>query len=492
MSIYQSKPFWVFGIFIGIAFSTLMIIRLDLFTSLFPPSEVMKLPSVFEVAERDTWMNIIQNNNKIGYSHKEFYRDNDRYVLIETIHMRINTMGMVQDINMETKGRLYSDFTLSELDFKVSSGLFSFNVTAVMSEKGLNVKTGSAGNVNTFFIKLKKKPYLTAGIVYAVRATGLKPGDRFSFNIFDPATMGEEPVAVSIIGKEDFMNMGKNRKTTKVLILFKGAKQYAWIDENGEVIKEKGFLGINLERTTRKNALSDISLKASQDMAQVVSIKSNQKIDQKEQLKKLKIKISEIDFNQLMIDGGRQELKEDVLTVNRESLEGLSPGFKRKDLKTLVKVFLYPGVFIQSDHQEIKKRVKKIVDVENDTPLIRARKLVDWVFKNIKKQPVLSVPDALSTLENRVGDCNEHAVLLAALARAANIPARVETGVVYLNGRFYYHAWNLLYLGRWITADAVFNQLPADVTHIRFSSGARKQLDLMGVIGRVKLEVMSP
>jgi transglutaminase-like putative cysteine protease len=82
-------------------------------------------------------------------------------------------------------------------------------------------------------------------------------------------------------------------------------------------------------------------------------------------------------------------------------------------------------------------------------------------------------------------------VLLAALARAAGVPARVEAGVVYLRGRFYYHAWNLLYVGRWVTADATFGQLPADVTHLRFVTGsAQQQLDLLGVMGNLTIEVV--
>ena len=97
----------------------------------------------------------------------------------------------------------------------------------------------------------------------------------------------------------------------------------------------------------------------------------------------------------------------------------------------------------------------------------------------------------MSTLTHRVGDCNEHAVLLAALARAAGIPAKIEAGLVYLNGRFYYHAWNLLYLGKWITADSLFNQIPADVTHIRLTSGAPdQQFDIINVIGRIKLRII--
>jgi len=82
-------------------------------------------------------------------------------------------------------------------------------------------------------------------------------------------------------------------------------------------------------------------------------------------------------------------------------------------------------------------------------------------------------------------------VLAVALLRAAGIPAQPEAGLVYLRGRFYYHAWCVLHLGRWITADAVFNQFPADVTHIRLIRGeSDEQINLMGIIGKIKLEVL--
>jgi hypothetical protein len=80
---------------------------------------------------------------------------------------------------------------------------------------------------------------------------------------------------------------------------------------------------------------------------------------------------------------------------------------------------------------------------------------------------------------------------MPALGWAAGIPALIETGLAYLNGRFYYHAWNTFYLGRWVTADAVFGQIPADVTHIRFASGAQKQIDLMGLIGNLELTIVT-
>jgi transglutaminase-like putative cysteine protease len=161
-------------------------------------------------------------------------------------------------------------------------------------------------------------------------------------------------------------------------------------------------------------------------------------------------------------------------------------------LSSLERAYLKPEALIQSDDERIRSLVRSILgDASALTPQAKSRRLMDWIQQNIEKRPVLSMPDALSTLENRMGDCNEHAMLFAAMARAAGIPARVEAGLVCMRGRFYYHAWNLLFLGRWVTADALFGQLPADVTHLRLVSGSlQQQLDLVGVIGNITLEIL--
>jgi len=96
-----------------------------------------------------------------------------------------------------------------------------------------------------------------------------------------------------------------------------------------------------------------------------------------------------------------------------------------------------------------------------------------------------------AVLEKKAGDCNEHAVLLAALLRAAGIPARVCAGLVYKDDAFYYHAWNEAYLGSWVSMDAVSNQMPADPTHIKLAQGGPdKQTSILGLIGKIRLEIL--
>jgi hypothetical protein len=292
------------------------------------------------------------------------------------------------------------------------------------------------------------------------------------------------------MGKEEIEIMEAQTSATKVSLNFKGTSQLAWIGENGELLKEKGILGIRLEKTTREDALRGLAAASSADLTQTASVPSNVMLENLDRLSTLTIEIAGIPYASVQLDGGRQTFKNNILSIAKESMANLSAEIDGKDLRSLEKIFLRPDPFIQSDDQKIQALVQKIIGSET-VALEKVRLLVDWVHQNIDKRPVLSLPDALSTLENREGDCNEHAVLLAALARAAGIPCRIEAGLVYLKGRFYYHAWNLVYLGRWITVDAVFGQVPADVSHIRLVTGSSsQQIDLMGIIGKIKLRVI--
>ena len=83
-------------------------------------------------------------------------------------------------------------------------------------------------------------------------------------------------------------------------------------------------------------------------------------------------------------------------------------------------------------------------------------------------------------------------MLYVALARAVGLPARAVAGLLYLDGRFYYHAWPEVYLGdAWLAVDPTLGQFPADAAHLRFTvGGLARQVELVRVIGRLTLEVL--
>ena len=490
MTIYWIKHHWIIGSLFILLFAFLLILRLGILEEGEAEHKGGHIFTSQIKTDQETWMNIFQQGKKMGYAHRQFYKTVEGYRIVESVFMQINIMGMLQDIRFKTEGNFHPDLTLSSFDFELQSSLFRFKARGVLQDKILTLFTYQLGSEQKIDLPLEKESTLSLGLLKALNHEDLKPGDSRTFHVFDPATMTQRPVKVVVLTEETIPIMGHQKKAKKVSVHFMGVPQFAWIGEDGTVLKEEGSLGIGLEQVTKDEALNKMTLSQGEDLIEVVSLPANKILPHVSRLQELKIKIDGIENGESFLNGGRQSLKNKILTIRKESVSNLPSSIKGEMVFEDGKTYLESTLFIQSDHPEIQAKAREMVSTD-DPALVKAKRLVTWVNKNIQKRPVLSVPNALETLHHRVGDCNEHAVLLAALARASGIPAQVEAGLVYQKGRFYYHAWNVLYLGAWITTDAVMDQLPSDVTHIRFVRGTERQIDLVQMIGRVRIEILS-
>ena len=112
-------------------------------------------------------------------------------------------------------------------------------------------------------------------------------------------------------------------------------------------------------------------------------------------------------------------------------------------------------------------------------------------------QGFASAADVAKSLE---GDCTEHSVLVAALCRAAGIPARVAFGLVYSarDKGFAFHMWNEAWVaGRWIPLDATLGLGGIGAAHIKLThsnltdQGAEAAvLRIIQVINQLEIEVI--
>jgi transglutaminase-like putative cysteine protease len=151
---------------------------------------------------------------------------------------------------------------------------------------------------------------------------------------------------------------------------------------------------------------------------------------------------------------------------------------------------LQSSLLVQSDDPILEEQAAAIVAEEKDA--LRAVELISsWVYHNLEKRPTLSIPNAVGVYQLRAGDCNEHSVLFAALARSVGIPTKIVAGLLYSKGRFYYHAWNEVYVGQWVAVDSLLNQVPADPTHVRLITGELdRQVTLVRALGRLGIKVI--
>ncbi|MGD9330210.1 MAG: transglutaminase-like domain-containing protein [Desulfobacterales bacterium] len=491
MTLLDNKVFLACGLVCGLLFSGLLLVRTGVVSPPGDPSPAAVLQPAGRLNPGERWMNIYQGDRKIGMTRSRLEGLAEGYRLTEKVTMRINTMGLVQDLALDSSGWLKSDLTLARFSFTMQSGLFTFAARGKVEDNHLVCWIQSGDSEQRLQIPLDAPLYLPAVIFHAVARTGLMPGQRRSFTIFDPSTMAREEIVLTLQGRET-IQLGEQRiSALKVLIAFRGVTQEAWLDDGGQVLMEKGLLGIRQVRVSREEALYGLPMAASGDLTRVAAVVPDRAVENPAALARLTLHLEGIALDRYPLDGGRQRLDGRRLTLVREILDNLPQDFAPSSLTPDLAALQAASPFVQSDHRTIQDLAAQLVDPDA-APLASIRRMVAWMQANIAKRPVLSLPDALNTLDKRMGDCNEHAVLLAALARAAGFPAQVEAGLVYHQNRFFYHAWNRVYIGRWLTVDSLLGQIPADVTHIRFARGnTHEQLDILPLIGNLQIQVVS-
>ena len=110
--------------------------------------------------------------------------------------MRLNTMGMVQDIHLQTQGVLNADFSLSSFRAEIKSGLFRFAVSGQV--QGASLVLDANGRPLT--LSLQSPIYLSAVLWDAAGRAGLSENQSLTLSMFDPLTMTPQPVRITIFG----------------------------------------------------------------------------------------------------------------------------------------------------------------------------------------------------------------------------------------------------------------------------------------------------
>jgi hypothetical protein len=246
-------------------------------------------------------------------------------------------------------------------------------------------------------------------------------------------------------------------------------------------------------RIARDRAIAEGAGSGANDILERTAIAAGAQLG-RSKLSAFTVRLGAVDLRGYDLNGGRQSLSGDTLRVRRESDDALAAAWSLAGLKDVFRLRfkreLGEEPLLQVDDERIKSLAVRIAGDDRD-PRVVAEKINRWVHDSLRKEPTFSVPNAVEVLRTRVGDCNEHTQLYVALARAAGVPARIATGLVYVNGKFYYHAWPEVYLKGWVAVDPTFGQFPADAAHLRFVvGGLARQGELFRLIGNLKIQVV--
>ncbi|MFZ4749938.1 MAG: transglutaminase-like domain-containing protein [Phycisphaerales bacterium] len=123
----------------------------------------------------------------------------------------------------------------------------------------------------------------------------------------------------------------------------------------------------------------------------------------------------------------RVDARAAIVSVDVLRASGEQPG-DRSDPR-----WLKPNELIDSDSAPVRALLERARLAADASPRDRANALRLLVARHLRdKNMATAFGSASEAAKSRSGDCTEHAVLLAALCRAAGIPARVASGLVYV------------------------------------------------------------
>ena len=444
----------------------------------------------------DAWFMVQLQGQHCGHMHSVMQRVGDEIRTQTTMNLEIARdkarikIAMQQAYRETLKGEAIAfrqEQTLGEIPAIVTGEIKAGKLKLVESQAGTKMEHEYPWDPEARF---------AWGQLLAQREHGDKPGTKFTLKTYEPSIRPDGPVETQIaIGdKGDVDVLGEKRRLTMVISTLKlgGAKGAAaaalpievssksWVDDDGNPVVtsvDVGPMKVMMFKSTREKA---VATGAPAEMFLQTFVQAKGAVDDAARVVKYRLRLP-ADAKMTLPDLPNTEMqtfkrlsdREAMLTVKRFDWDALrsiqedeKPGADLAD-------YLRASATLDIKAAKIKRLSRQAVRGQS-TPAERADALRRFVTDYITDKN-LSVGFATATevARNRRGDCTEHGVLLAALARAAGMPARGVSGLINVPGGtkgksvFGYHMWSQVYFGgKWVDLDAAMRQTDCAATHI--------------------------
>jgi hypothetical protein len=460
---------------------------------------------------RERWESAYIGSDRIGYFHT-VTRQTDaggKPVIHTRQHGKLTIQRFGQKMGMETvsdffelpDGRLYATSSQSQIASEVTRsqgalvGPGKFQVT--IDSKGSKVQETIAWPGQVL------GPYAQEE---SLRQKQLAPGEKRTFRTFLPElnVLSQRTLLAKERKRTPLMD-GVDRELLEVVETTDTApiESSLWMDAEGEAIKMSmplaGFQ-MTTYRATREQALAEAGA-GTTDLGYQTLVKPDKPVPHAHSLSTATYRLRFSDLaaadaippspHQKIVSREGNSLVVQLRRARPENRPAPSPGPE----------FLESNSYIQPDNPKIQAVVDEVTKGYED-PWEKGMLLEAWVDGHMTNQDFsIGFASSNEIIETRRGDCTEHAVLLAALCRAAGIPARVAMGLVYLEqpASFGYHMWTEVFVGGdWYALDGTIGQGSIGAGHIKIADGSLKGVDanstflpIFKVIGKLQIDLLS-
>lgn len=441
---------------------------------------------VIKRGREESFAGIYFQNERIGYVKNRLTQStHDGYVLYQDAYLILNILHESHPVDMRIKANLSPEMLLKDFSFHFTSPFYKMDAEGSVTGKNVDFSLTTGKETISDSIHLESQPYLSTNNRFYLLKQDLQPGDKLKIPYFDPISLSGKDTIMEYKGLQKVLIKNRVYNLHHFVETFSGVKMNSWLNNEGKVIKEESPAGFVLISEPEFKA-TDIKVKGKEILSSVSIPVRDRNLDLAGRTK-IRYHLTLPADTSFDIDKDRQKLDGDILTINLEQLPESDAAACDNFPEELAST-----PYIQTKNTLISELAQNETG-KATSDLERIRILSNWVYSNLEKRPVLGIPDARTTLSTRIGDCNEHAALFAALTRNVGIPTRVVAGVTFYEGAFYYHAWNEVCLDdNWYTVDTTKNQFPADLSHIKFVEGeTSEQVRIAALLGKLQIELIN-
>ena len=432
---------------------------------------------------------IYVNDEKIGYSISRQEKLESGIRISEKSFINISTYGVNQEVTTYTVSEADNNLVLKSFYSELISGIHKVRTNGVIENDSIFLTIETASEKKNVVLAIGDKPFVPASVERVAQELKLKRDTVYNYSIFEPTS--EKIVEIEICrGNTEIIEIdGESYKTDVVLVKMIGIESKLYFSEDGKLLMEESPMGITMKREPLEKIGDFTKGTTGLKIYETYAIYPEGKITNPRKSRNLVAQLQGIAPSYEFPIDERQKYENGTVVVN--VIEPVQDFLINDIDKEKFAPFLESTTFMPCNDDEFISVVNEIIGFEKEPSYKDVQKIMDWVYKNIKKSPTFSIPYAKEVLKTRVGDCNEHAVLFSTLLRAIGVPSKVVVGIVYVDDVFYYHAWNEYHWGKWIAVDPTFGQHFADATHIKLEEGTLLDfIKVVKLVGQLKIKVL--
>ena len=347
----------------------------------------------------------------------------------------------------------------------------------------------------------------------------LKAGQKFSFDTFNtdyPQAIVQE--SGRIVGQEMHNVRGVDRKLWKMtsqVSCMPGMISTVWVDDQSRDVESLAVMpGIGDLHEYVTDRTECMRQPQGAEIFTATMIHPSEPLPNPHELGRATFKLIPLDPGQTLTlwNGGEQRVVssepgtcEVEITAPRYTPDDAAFQLPHPDTPELHK-FLQASSYLETNGPRVRALARQAVGDERN-PVVAAHKIERFVRAYITRKDLnVGFGSAEETAKSREGDCTEHAVLCAAIGRAAGLPTRCVVGFGYIppgeqaptiakgvdrnTGTFGFHMWAEALIGpdQWVPMDAALDGF--DVGHIAITKSALEEINPIVDLNAPVLQLM--